>query len=155
MDRVTLPSDHRARSASWLFAAALGAVASVWLGYWLSNHPEERTLKPVAGVFVIGGVAIWMAFEWWRLHRMRLRMEESRFIFTEGADVHIVSWDDVLRIERQQMKGGLAGLTLTTPRGALRLPKELEGFGQIIAELEARAKNAEWVQTNIATLMGR
>jgi hypothetical protein len=154
--RPTLPSDHRAKHASWIVAAALGAIAGPWMWFYSADHPHMHGRERLQiGAFVLAAVAIWMAIVWWKFVRMRVRLEDDRLVFTAGGPPLVVTWSDISSVTTQHGKYGLVGLVLATPRGAIKLPKELRAFDTIVAELEARVPSERWVRTSTPTLMHR
>jgi hypothetical protein len=154
--RPSLPSEHRAKTASWLAAVALGAIAAPWMWFYAANHPNMHgRTKLEIGAFVVGAFAIWMAVTWWQLVRIRLRLEDTRLLFAMAGAPVIVEWGDITNVTTQHGKYGVIGLVLATPRGEIKLPKELRGFDTIIAELEARVPRERWVRSDTPTLMHR
>ena len=154
---VTSPSpvEFRARSLSYLLAGAIGIAAAAWAISYLSSRRGPLDVRLTIGVFVIGGASIWMFVEWWRLHRIRLRFEDSRLVFTQGAAIVTAAWTEVRHVELQHVGTKLVGAVVTVPTTQLRLPRELETFSTIVAQLQARATSATFSNAHLANLMQR
>lgn len=159
-----LVGEHRAATLSWLAGALLGAAITVAAIYYIATTDHAVALQSYVGVFAMGSMTLWAANGWRDLRRVILRRYERGFQLTDRHGHHEIAWEDITTIDGQYVpgvrkkgvadEGNLVAIVVRYAKGEVRLPKELDGFSAIKAELQARSK-APWNKVLIANLMQR
>ena len=105
------------------------------------------------GVFGIAGVSVWSARGWMQLRRLVVRRYENGLSFADASGQHEIGWEEITGVVAQYVpgvrkrgiadEGNLVAVVLTFARGRVSLPKELEGFRTVVAELKQRIREVK------------
>jgi len=140
-------SAHRARAASWLWAGILGIACAPLFG-WFAATDRHTSMRPIIGIFVMGGFGFYALKEWLRLRAIGVALHERGFLYLSGTITPMtITWDELASLEARYVpglrklgvrdEGNRVALLLVTKSGAhVDLPKELEGFASLCATIE-------------------